>query len=790
MAVMTIQESAATLRAATYRLSSTPHRELPRTAPQIAAHLWTCKELLSSTPDTAKQSSEVSVTVHRFKTLLATLLQDRTIEGRWSAVVLTKAAVEAGGVEVLSKSNGWVRSLLGILKKHDPPTTRSLAVITLTRIFMLTWDHSNLVREITTPALPAFLSACLTNAENKRCSASELQTILEAFAVLVPRHPTIFRNNETQIRALLTKIISTTPSNPLADSHYTQQQQLTSQRLLALLHHCTPKQGAANNWDETLKAAITAAHNICDRLFRSVVETQSSSAGVQHSATQNVLLQGEAELESDVAFGLRGWKGVYAGSERLESLIAQIRAHIETGTGGAVTVRLGLIVDLLARLFSVKAPRGKDSLMQANNQVSKEERDALFRLLPSIHVAAVRLTITLLDRFGGVIASIAHSLLADIVDTFDTERHDIYLRTATYSLLASVLEVEGPSFQKQDVADVERVIRSCCLDISSATDRSTTQSPAVSGPGDRASNDAISLGIQASRTRSSHPTAWADLHNAANDLLPVCLAKLDPASVSAKTRALTDRTAILTRHKNALVASVLNNPLKSASGRSAPSLLPLLAKQYPDAYESEALLRPRMPVIRTGRSRVEGVDDDESMADGFEEDEDNDYGQAIPGSGTDEVLPTDGGVDAPGSKEVAEVTEDLYSASPPRQPVGAQATVVETVTEKRRADAAPDFERSAKRMHTPPVAETLLSSAPVAAMPTATAIPEQPSSSFVTAPEPSQRAASSSQAPASEVTREQPSADMNAGSDLDENDLPPLTMDSSDEEDEEEEDEE
>ena len=83
------------LRAITYRLSSTPTTQLPQQVPAIAASLANCKSLLSSTQASgSKTSSEASVAIHKFRTLLSTLLQDRTIQGRWTAIVLVKATVE------------------------------------------------------------------------------------------------------------------------------------------------------------------------------------------------------------------------------------------------------------------------------------------------------------------------------------------------------------------------------------------------------------------------------------------------------------------------------------------------------------------------------------------------------------------------------------------------------------------------------------------------------------------------------------------------------------------------
>ncbi|KAI7565466.1 hypothetical protein KC316_g12545 [Hortaea werneckii] len=786
MAVGSMQESAATLRAATYRLSTTGQKQLAFIAPQIAAQLWHCKDLLSTTPESTKQNNDASVTVHRFKTKVSSLLQDRTFEGRWAAVILTKAAIEAGGVEVLSKSNAWVRSLIGILKRAgDPPTTRALAVVTLTRIFMLTWDYSNLVREITTPALPGFVSTCLNNVESIRCSQSELQIVLEAFAILVPRHPTIFRTNETQIRSLLAKIISIPSLTTTSGFCFSKQNQHTAHRVLVLLHQCAPKQGAAEKWDESLKSTVAAAHASCDRTFRSVVETWSSSAGVQPSVAPGTLFQGESQLDSDEILGLAGWNGIHAGVERIENLLHHLKAYVVEGTSQAVTMRLGLVVDLLARVFSVRAAHGKEHGLQINNQVPKDEREELFRLLPGLHVAAIELVLAIMERFQHTIDSTCQPLLSYVVDALLSERRHVGMRTVGYIYLACVLNLHGASYEKQDIADIEPIIKSCCQELLRLDDNSTPGSTVASGKIAGAAGD---MSLQHSKGGSSHPTALTDLHAAASSLLPLCLSKLNAAYIPGKLRALMDRTAVLTQHKDALVASVLNPSPKTASSGIETSLLPLLAKQYPDQPEVEAVLRPRMPVIPANKRRNadgesdEEEDEDESLVEEIEIDQESER-QTVP-DGNNDAQPTDGLLSALGQN--TESNNIARSMAPTHR-----STNDRSASEKRRAKEQPQLERSPKRNQPMPVAETLLPNAPdslpgpdpvsMGANVPATVVTEQPPSSFVTAPEPSQQQQSdgvSQSAVAHPVNQDAAQGD--AESDFDENDLPPLTMESSD----------
>ncbi|RMZ15144.1 hypothetical protein D0860_01814 [Hortaea werneckii] len=783
-----MQDSAATLRAATFRLSTAGQKQLAFIAPQIAAQLWHCKDLLSTTPESTKQNSDVSVTVHRFKTKVSSLLQDRTFEGRWAAVILTKAAIEAGGVEVLSKSDAWVRSLIGILKRAgDPPTTRALAVVTLTRIFMLTWDYSNLVREITTPALPGFVSTCLNNVEHIRCSQSELHTVLEAFAILVPRHPTIFRTNETQIRSLLTKIISTPSSTATSGLSFSKQNQHTAHRVLVLLHQCAPKQGAAEKWDEALKSTAAAAHASCDRTFRAVVETWSSSAGVQRSVAPSILLQGESQLDSDEILGLAGWNGIHAGVERIENLLHHLKAYVVEGTSQAVTMRLGLVVDLLARIFSVRAAYGKEHGLQINNQIPKDERDELFRLLPSLHVAAIELVLAIMERFQHTIDSTCQPLLSYVVDAFLSERRHVGMRTVGYIYLACFLDLHGASFEKQDIADVESIIKSCCQELLPSDDSTTPGSTVASGKIAGAAGD---MGLQHSKSGSSHPTALTDLHAAATSLLPLCLSRLNAVYIPGKLRALMDRTAILTRHKDAMVASVLNPSPKTAGSGIETSLLPLLTKQYPNEPEVEAVLRPRMPVILANKrgnpedEMDEEEGEDESLVEEIEIDQRSER-QTTPDANND-AQPTDGLLSALGQN--TESNDIRHSTAPTHH-----STTDRSASEKRRAEEQPQLERSPKRNQPLPVAETLLPNAPdslpgpdpvsMGANVPATIVTEQPPSSFVTAPEPSQQqqsdAASQSAVAASQAVNNN-AAQGDAESDFDENDLPPLTMDSSD----------
>jgi hypothetical protein len=93
-------------------LTNTPTNDLPFIASYLTSTLADCGSLLSA-PD--KGGQDVLLLVQRLKARITSLLQDKTVEGRWTGVVLVKSVVESGQWEILRGCEQWVRGLLGIL---------------------------------------------------------------------------------------------------------------------------------------------------------------------------------------------------------------------------------------------------------------------------------------------------------------------------------------------------------------------------------------------------------------------------------------------------------------------------------------------------------------------------------------------------------------------------------------------------------------------------------------------------------------------------------------------------
>ena len=129
MAPQATNSQGSALKAVTQRISSTPTRQLPHVVPFLTVSIQNSSRLLSTSDNrrAAGDSSDSGVLVHKFKTQVSALLQDKSVEARWSAVVLIKATLEAGGWEILHGVGSWIRGLIAILAvSNNSPSDKGL----------------------------------------------------------------------------------------------------------------------------------------------------------------------------------------------------------------------------------------------------------------------------------------------------------------------------------------------------------------------------------------------------------------------------------------------------------------------------------------------------------------------------------------------------------------------------------------------------------------------------------------------------------------------------------------
>ncbi|OJD23437.1 hypothetical protein ACJ73_05212 [Blastomyces percursus] len=601
------------LRAATQRLLSTPAKELPSIAIYLATAFADCGSILSAPQgqEKAPRESDTALLVQKLKARITSLLQDQSVEGRWTAVILVKAIIEAGQWEILRGSEAWVRALLSILGRSDPLSTKKLCLITLTRIFRLTYPYQTLVREITTPSLPTFITSCLNLVSVKPVAGQArqpkritplLETVLHVFLELLPHHPTIFRPFSSQIHGLILPLVGSFS----APSSLSKSRVRLAQQLFIALHQCAPKNTSGEEWLKACRATISSIHQTSDHLFRAVVEQWESVDNSLRQASRSKNYNRPVGDDSPDALGSLTWQGIYAGTEKLESLLKLLTEFVTMPTSSTISMPLGSILDLTNRLVSATPPPLDDDASQhgteINPEVGREERECLWAELPKLHVATLDLLRAIVERFGLGSISIAHTCLDQTLWTFEAESGNVNIRIGVYQMLKAVILVIGPSITRAGVTSLASIIRSACQDLLPSSENKAvganqplSAKPAAK-PNPTTSNVDSFLNLNPKATIGAEHS-FPGLKGAAEDLLTSLLTALPTEHTPPYLRTEIDRTAIITKSESIMMASVLN-PVPATSSRcNTPSIIPFLARCCPETPGVESLLRPRMPVL-------------------------------------------------------------------------------------------------------------------------------------------------------------------------------------------------
>ena len=403
-----------------------------------------------------------------------------------------------------------------------------------------------------------------------------------------------------------------------------------AQRLFALLHCCAPKSTSGDEWRKAVRTTIADVHLAADKAFRAVIEDWEPIAGALNKPSEPKTVVGEQVSDKDEdLLGLPRWQGISAGIERLCGLLGLLQTFLAGPTSSTISLPLGPLMDMLTRIFSLIVPPRQPSAdwyggPRLNPEVGRDEREGLWVGLPHVHVAALGVLHALAVRLNKSFTPLAQGALDHIAWVFPAEKSNSDIRTITYVLVARLLDLIGPSLTRPSVAALSDVIRCCCDDLLPSS--AVTVVPPTALTSKKSNEKVSSINADAfltppstSVTKSQSPPAG--LHSAASALLPLFLTQIAPQTLSYPLRSQIDRTAVLTQLKQALLGSVLN-PAPSRKGtRGTKSLLPLLVRSYGANLEVEGLLRPRMPILRSGNDADRDLEPDEEGTDaGLERD--------------------------------------------------------------------------------------------------------------------------------------------------------------------------
>ncbi|KAF9767459.1 hypothetical protein IL306_015348 [Fusarium sp. DS 682] len=645
------------LRVLCRKLTSIPPTQLPHALPSLINHVLHCKEPLSAPSDrkVKDSSSEAAQLVHKLKASITTHLNGRSREARFAAVALIKTVVDVGGWEVLRGTQPWVTGLLSVvevcqnpysinlrtndMQKSDPIASKELAIVTLTRIYISVQPYQTLVREIATPTIPTFVTACIKlisspkNGEKLQTPLSVIETICDALSALIPLYPTTIRPSNSKLRTAVKPYLAPTQSDEIV---VPQSLQRASRKLVISLHHVAAKSGGSDEWAKLIDTLLKELHSTADQVLRAVAESWEGSNGFTRS---------QVELDNEPNGGgsdeLPTWSGINAGADRLIGLFQYLSDCLRYPTKAPVTIPTSALVDAASRLLLIArlSPKSQtwDQALQTNAAIAREEKEELWAALPDIHIAALHLIEALFQRLGQNAMSIAPEVLDHLVRVFKSGINLPTVRTTGYTVLKEILLISGPTLSKSSVGSLDPLFGACCRDLQhDAGHLKETEKPAATGTDSKknsiAANADLFLQPQAAAVTST-PTLEPKHKAAASSLLPVILSNLPQRHIKPSLRGLVDQTAILTGNRDAMLASVLN-PYKDQRGRVYPSILPHLTQQFPDDKGLEILrtnIRAGAQSLAEGEEPLEALpveeeqeeeEQDEEMKDGDVEEED------------------------------------------------------------------------------------------------------------------------------------------------------------------------
>jgi pre-rRNA-processing protein RIX1 len=475
----------------------------------------------------------------------------------------------------------------------------------------MTHEYQTLVREITTPTLPTFVSACLNLISSKQSSKapdvplSLEESVSRSFAILLPRHTTIFRPFVSQLRLVTRSYVAPTMSDDIFVSTSLKE---SARRLVVNLHLTAAKNAGGEEWSKDVRNLVRDIHLTADCVFRAVIEDWESTAGYV-SDPVNLGLNGGGKGNED----LPPWAGIYAGVERLVGLLETLMEYFRGGTSAPVTISLGRIMDMITRLLSIAIPPSSDTPsssrgIRLNPAIDREERDGLWSGMPQIYVAALQLIGTIAERLEENFVSLAQSSFDQLVWVFPFGRHSPEFRLAAYDVAAKVLLRIGHSLGRGHAGKLALIIRSCCQDLVAVDpdfkNVGTTNVTNKEGHGKGISSNHNADSFLRTTVGIVTEVSLVDenLVYGARELLPLFLSHYPQQFLDISLRSLVERTAILSHNKNAMLASILN-PFVGKNGRAVTSILPHLTREFGGDDIVEIFLRPRMPLLRATVTR-------------------------------------------------------------------------------------------------------------------------------------------------------------------------------------------
>lgn len=594
-------------------------------------------------------------------------------------------------------------------------------MVALTRIYSQLHGYQTLVREIATPTIPGFITACLQLLKSSapgqplRAPVSVVETIIGALATVIPLYPTTSRPFVSQIRTAIRPFLVPTLSDEFV---VPASLQAASRRLAIALHYTAPKSGGSEEWSALLSGTVKHFHATADQIFRAVKETWEPPPGYVAS---KVVLGEEPRGGGDSADTLPAWVGVGPGSQRLIGLLGFMAEFILQPTKSPISIPVGVLVDAVSRVAQIARHSPKtqtwEQALETNPAVPREERDELWSVMPAIHSAALELLLAICRRLGSSFVPVVLETLDYTLRIFKSGINTASVRQVTYNLLNEILPLSGPTMGKDTVSTLDLVIGACCRDLQQEAGflKPAAQPTPEAKKNGVAMNADLFLSQQTNDNSATGPSLEPAHRLAAEKLLVGFLSHLPQRRLRPVLRSLLDQTAILTQNKDAMLASVLN-PFRNKQSKMAPSILPFLSQLHPNDQALEIIrsnMRSSQPSNTSSFSLFRETSPSDNGAAGQDVDMENSASGDEPLAGMVDELE----VSPPAETPVFEAVAPVHK--PPKEnPFAPRAAIDDILSPtKRKSDDEADGTKPGKKVHRQSSDDEEMDSAPASPLP-------------------------------------------------------------------------
>lgn len=363
------------------------------------------------------------------------------------------------------------------------------------------------------------------------------------------------------------------------------------------LHFVAAKSSGSDEWSKVVDGVLRDLHQTTDQVFRAIDESWQATAGYSRS---NVPLDGEPHGgDATAPEQLPAWAGITAGSQRLSGLFAYLEETLRCATKSAVTIPLGAYMDAICRICVIArlSPKSQswDQAVDTNAGVGRDEKDELLSIMPDLHVAAIKLLLTLLQVLGKDMVPLVPESLDHLVRIFKSGASLPKVRTTSYQVLDEIVSIAGPTMPKTAIDTFDPIMISSCSDLQQDVGflkpkaAENTQSTGKDSKKNGVTNADLFLQKPQTAALLEPSVHLKPVHREASiRLVTSLLSSLPQVHLRLATRSLLDRTAILTSDREAMLASVLN-PFKDRRGHVLPSILPYMCRRFPDDRGLEIL---------------------------------------------------------------------------------------------------------------------------------------------------------------------------------------------------------